>query len=632
MVAKQPPAETIGAARGRCLITGVTLKDVAPLLERVGLTRIPPGIDGAQLWEGQQGYLVAAREDAGAVFVAGELAATGDAPPGSGRDERARRLLEAAAPAPQTPGLRALALPGSLGGVLLRTDPMMRFGDWVGLRQVIEALDEVPEAVKPQLVAIGVAIATAVDSVVPGARPDAEDVALVISGDAGQLVVTITQSLTAQGAAVVGAALGGDAPTLTLTQATPGVELFTRFGGAAAKRVAAETAGGEAPHASMHTLTQVGIWGYPILSAHVWSLWAAAGDAPPTLLTAASGAPPMDADVVARWGIDAAKARGFLSGVVPGLGAIGAKRYDGVLRRTGRAMVARWVVSAKDGPAPSVSTPDWTGVDWEAPDRTPEDGCLGRAGDAFVDLLTAAAAEGADAALLSQHVAKLGDAGDCLGASVPGRARFAKMLWASRMLLADQTRPRDDKATVTAMLAGACDQDALPAACTLLREITAAPDPLPDAKADTAAAPDTAPEGADGLSDTETAPAPEGADAAHAPDAPASPPAGAHPTVKVTLGNVTSKGYCAQNEVELVLKRRLGALRYCLEQSDAGPGELVARFAISLDGNVAAVSLEKNTTGKSEVGACVASKIRRMSFARPEGGICVVNATLDVAR
>lgn len=86
-----PAAETIGAARGRCLITGVTLKDVATLLERVGLTRIPPGIDGAQLWEGQQGYLVAAREDAGAVFVSGELAATGDTPPGSGRDERARR-------------------------------------------------------------------------------------------------------------------------------------------------------------------------------------------------------------------------------------------------------------------------------------------------------------------------------------------------------------------------------------------------------------------------------------------------------------------------------------------------------------------------------------------------------------
>jgi len=467
--------EALGDARGRCAISGAAAGDVVSALKATGLEPVPTNVSEATALRDQDGLFLALREDSGAVIVGGRLAAAGgDAVPDD-VDALVTALLEQPASATETPGLRSLALPGSLGGVLLRAEPTRRLGTWSGLRQLVAFLDEIPEQELMRAVARGTAFAIGLDQVVRDLPPDAVDAALVVAGREGRLALTTTYSLTAHGARVIDAALGDDVATRTVAMAPDGVSVGVRFDGAAAAEVVNDAAGGKARGASMEALANSGIWGYSEILAHAPSLIGKAGDQLASALTTEGDPSTLGEGDLARWSIDVTRAkRVFDFGFVSPAG-IGVTRIDGVARRSGPALVASTVFSFGDAAAPAVTLPDFSGMSWTGPDAAPSARCLHRASRDFNWILEGVSGGRVPQAELATLILRLADARSCLGGDAAAEARLGEMLWAAKIALADGARRRWDPSTATVALAGACEQEHLPAACALMKRLDAAP-------------------------------------------------------------------------------------------------------------------------------------------------------------
>ena len=91
----------------------------------------------------------------------------------------------------------------------------------------------------------------------------------------------------------------------------------------------------------------------------------------------------------------------------------------------------------------------------------------------------------------------------------------------------------------------------------------------------------------------------------------------------------TPAGYCDRGNIGKVVKRRAGSFRFCYEKElQLHPelkGGITVRFTIGLGGGVTSAAIAKSSLGNRRVEACVLSKFKGMRFAKPDGGVCVVN-------
>jgi hypothetical protein len=97
---------------------------------------------------------------------------------------------------------------------------------------------------------------------------------------------------------------------------------------------------------------------------------------------------------------------------------------------------------------------------------------------------------------------------------------------------------------------------------------------------------------------------------------------------KIRIGKGKSTGFCKKGDIARVVRRRANSIRACYEQrlqvKPGLKGKLTARWTIGLSGRVQSASASGNTVGDGAVTSCVLRVIRRMSFAKPEGGVCIV--------
>ena len=97
---------------------------------------------------------------------------------------------------------------------------------------------------------------------------------------------------------------------------------------------------------------------------------------------------------------------------------------------------------------------------------------------------------------------------------------------------------------------------------------------------------------------------------------------------KLRVGSGASTGFCKKSNIKSVVRRRAGAIRACYEaRLQLNPklaGKITARWTINADGSVKGASA-RGSLKDAKVKACLLRVLRRMRFAKPEGGICIVN-------
>ncbi len=96
----------------------------------------------------------------------------------------------------------------------------------------------------------------------------------------------------------------------------------------------------------------------------------------------------------------------------------------------------------------------------------------------------------------------------------------------------------------------------------------------------------------------------------------------------VSLSGSTSSGFCKKSNIESVVRRRASAIRACYEQrlqvKKDLQGKIAVRWTIDTEGKVSSASATSDSMGDGETTNCLLRTIRRMTFEKPEGGVCVV--------
>jgi hypothetical protein len=97
---------------------------------------------------------------------------------------------------------------------------------------------------------------------------------------------------------------------------------------------------------------------------------------------------------------------------------------------------------------------------------------------------------------------------------------------------------------------------------------------------------------------------------------------------KLKVGSGASTGFCKKSNLKSVVRRRAGAIRACYESrlqvSPKLSGKLTARWTVTANGSVSNVSAG-GSMKDGKVKNCVLRVLRRMRFAKPEGGnVCIV--------
>ncbi len=97
---------------------------------------------------------------------------------------------------------------------------------------------------------------------------------------------------------------------------------------------------------------------------------------------------------------------------------------------------------------------------------------------------------------------------------------------------------------------------------------------------------------------------------------------------KIRIGAGRSTGFCKKGDIARVVRRRANSIRACYEQRlQVNPGlrgKITARWTIALNGRVSSATIASNSLGDGAVTSCILRVLRRMSFNKPEGGVCIV--------
>jgi len=80
----------------------------------------------------------------------------------------------------------------------------------------------------------------------------------------------------------------------------------------------------------------------------------------------------------------------------------------------------------------------------------------------------------------------------------------------------------------------------------------------------------------------------------------------------------------SQSDIKRTIRRRLGGIKHCyekrLKRNPELKGKIVIRFVIHPGGKVISVEIIENSTGDSELGRCIASRVKAIRFPPAEGG------------
>ena len=97
---------------------------------------------------------------------------------------------------------------------------------------------------------------------------------------------------------------------------------------------------------------------------------------------------------------------------------------------------------------------------------------------------------------------------------------------------------------------------------------------------------------------------------------------------KIRIGSGRSTGFCKKSNIARTVRRRANSIRSCYERRlQVSPnlrGKVTARWTIGLNGRVSSASVTRSSLGDKAVTKCILRAIRRMSFNRPSGGVCIV--------
>ena len=78
-----------------------------------------------------------------------------------------------------------------------------------------------------------------------------------------------------------------------------------------------------------------------------------------------------------------------------------------------------------------------------------------------------------------------------------------------------------------------------------------------------------------------------------------------------------------------VIKNNLNAFRYCyqreLQKDPSLSGKITLKFVISKDGSVSTAAVKSSSMNNSAVESCMVSRMMRLSFPDPNGGIVMVS-------
>ncbi len=87
--------------------------------------------------------------------------------------------------------------------------------------------------------------------------------------------------------------------------------------------------------------------------------------------------------------------------------------------------------------------------------------------------------------------------------------------------------------------------------------------------------------------------------------------------------------FCDKTDIRRVVSAKANAIKYCFErQLQRKPelsGKIIAQWKVGLDGKVINASIASSTMGSRAVEGCIQRVVSRMRFAKPDGGICVIN-------
>jgi len=94
--------------------------------------------------------------------------------------------------------------------------------------------------------------------------------------------------------------------------------------------------------------------------------------------------------------------------------------------------------------------------------------------------------------------------------------------------------------------------------------------------------------------------------------------------VSGNLGSQGGSGKIDRASVESVFRRRKGAIQSCYERAlkvnSQVQGKVAIRFTIGPAGTVTEISVSENSTGDSQIGACITEKVRTWPFPPPDEG------------
>lgn len=100
-------------------------------------------------------------------------------------------------------------------------------------------------------------------------------------------------------------------------------------------------------------------------------------------------------------------------------------------------------------------------------------------------------------------------------------------------------------------------------------------------------------------------------------------------TPKVERGTPVAGDFCDPADIRKVVSAKAARIKYCyerqLQQNPQLKGKISVQWKIGLDGQVKSASVANSTMGNRAVASCIVRAVKRMRFAQPDGGICIIS-------
>lgn len=97
---------------------------------------------------------------------------------------------------------------------------------------------------------------------------------------------------------------------------------------------------------------------------------------------------------------------------------------------------------------------------------------------------------------------------------------------------------------------------------------------------------------------------------------------------KVEVKEEASAAFCNKGDIQRVMGGRSGAFKFCyereLQQNPDLEGRVVLRFNIDLSGDPQAIAIASSTLKSDAVHECLKANVKKLTFNKPDGGVCAV--------